>query len=117
MKDMEYESDASADAAAQLAALGNPLRLRCFRYLMRFGPAGCPAGAIAEALRVAPSTLSPHLATLQQCGLLERRRERQRLLYAVRIDAVRTLVGFLVDECCAGHPELCELSPAALKPG
>ena len=27
-------------------------------------------------------------------------------------DAIRTLVGFLVDDCCDGHPELCHLQEA-----
>ena len=80
--------------AQQLSALGNDLRLACFRFVI-------------QALGVAPSTLSSHLATLQQCGLLCRRRDRQRVIYAVDPAAVRSLVAFLLEDCCQGQPELC----------
>ncbi len=94
-------------AAEQFAALGNPLRLARFRYVIRAGVSGYAAGEIARELDVAPSTLSSHLAVLQHCGLLTRRRDRQRIIYSVNAQAVRALIGFLLNDCCGGHPELC----------
>ena len=91
----------------QFAALGNELRLACFRFVIQAGVAGRAAGEIAQALDVAPSTLSSHLGTLQQCGLLTSRRDRQRVIYSVDADAVKTLVAFLLEDCCQGQPELC----------
>lgn len=99
-------------SARQLAALGNALRLAVFRYVIQAGPAGRPAGEIAQALNVAPSTLSSHLATLQRCGLLASRRDRQRVIYAVDPAEVRALTGFLLDDCCRGQPELCGFARA-----
>ena len=93
--------------AGQLAALGNDLRLGVFRFVIRVGKDGCPAGEIAQALEVAPSTLSGHLAVLQRCGLLTSRRDRQRIIYAVDPDEVRALTAFLLEDCCQGQPELC----------
>jgi len=98
--------------AQRFSALGNDLRLGCFRYVIRAGAAGRSAGDIARHLGVAPSTLSSHLATLQRCGLLSSRRERQRVIYTVDAEVVRSLIGFLVDDCCQGRPELCGLATA-----
>ncbi len=96
--------------AGQLAALGNDLRLGVFRFVIRAGKSGCPAGEIAQALKVAPSTLSSHLAVLQRCGLLISRRDRQRIIYSVDPEEVRALTGFLLDDCCQGQPELCGMT-------
>lgn len=98
--------------AQRFAALGNDLRLACFRFVIRAGADGRPAGEIARHLDVAPSTLSSHLATLQRCGLLSSRRERQRVIYTVDDTVVRSLIGFLVNDCCEGRPELCGLATA-----
>jgi len=101
-----------ATPAQRFAALGNDLRLACFRFVIRAGANGRSAGDIARHLDVAPSTLSSHLATLQRCGLLSSRRERQRVIYTVDEAVVRSLVGLLVDDCCEGRPELCGLATA-----
>ena len=42
-------------------------------------------------------------------------REHQRILYAVDTVGTKNLVGFLVNDCCNGQPELCGY-PAARKP-
>jgi ArsR family transcriptional regulator, arsenate/arsenite/antimonite-responsive transcriptional repressor len=97
-------------AADQFSALGNTLRLECFRYVIAAGDEGRAAGEIARALGVAPSTLSSHLAVLQHSGLLTRRRDRQRIIYAVDAEAIKALVAFLLDDCCGGRPELCGIA-------
>ena len=89
------------------AALANDLRLRVFRLLVERGPEGLPAGQIALRLEVPASTLSTHLAQLERAGLLRSWREQQRVLYAVDDEGTRNLVGFLVNDCCGGQPELC----------
>jgi DNA-binding transcriptional ArsR family regulator len=102
----------SSSPALQFSALGNELRLEVFRFVIRTGTEGRPAGEIAQALNVAPSTLSSHLATLQRCGLLTSRRDRQRVIYAVDPGHVQNLIAFLLDDCCQGQPELCGFSRA-----
>lgn len=89
------------------AALANELRLEVFRLLVSVLPDGLPAGHIAERLKVPSSTLSTHLAQLERAGLLKSWREQQRILYAVDTDGTKNLVGFLVNDCCNGQPELC----------
>ncbi len=97
------------------AALAHELRLEVFRLLIGELPDGLPAGQIAHRLKVPASTLSTHLAQLERAGLLKSRRERQRILYAVDTAGTKSLVGFLVNDCCGGRPELCGYA-AAPKP-
>jgi DNA-binding transcriptional ArsR family regulator len=94
-------------ALAALAALAQETRLEVFRLLVRQGPLGMTAGRIAETLRVAPSTLSPHLAQLERAHLASSWRHERNIYYAINIEGTRRLLGFLTEECCQGHPELC----------
>lgn len=96
-----------SDPVEALAALANPTRLAAFRLLIRHGPDGLAAGALAAGLGVPPSTLSAHLARLETAGLIERRRASRNLFYSVCIDRTRALLSFLLDDCCQGRPELC----------
>jgi ArsR family transcriptional regulator len=95
------------EALEALAALGQETRLDVFCLLIRQGPIGMTAGAIAEALKVAPSTLSPHLAQLERAGLATSWRVDRRIFYAIDIAGTRRLLRYLTEECCGGHPELC----------
>ena len=90
-----------------LAALAQEHRLRAFRLLVREGPGGLPAGQIAARLGVPASTMSSHLAQLERAGLLRSRRDQRRILYSVALDGIRDLLGFLIEDCCGGRPELC----------
>jgi DNA-binding transcriptional ArsR family regulator len=80
-----------------------------FRLLVSNAPDGMPAGQIALRLEVPASTLSTHLAQLERAGLLRSWREKQRILYAIDTEGTQSLVGFLVNDCCGGQPELCGL--------
>ena len=95
------------DAIAAFAALAQESRLDVFRLLLRQAPYGLPAGQIAACLGVAASTLSAHLAQLERAGLLRSWREQRRIFYAADTEGFRTLLAFLTEECCSGHPELC----------
>ena len=97
----------NADAVAALAALAHEHRLRVFRLLMRVGPSGLKAGAIAELLGLTPSSLSFHVAQLERAGLLRSWRIQRNIFYAVEIDGMRRLLTFLTEECCDGNPEIC----------
>src|SRR4029079_17623234 len=102
--------------AATFAALAHELRLKVFRLLIEALPDGLPAGRIAQQLGVPASTLSTHLAQLERAGLLRSWREQQRILYAVDTAGTKSLVGFLVDDCCGGQPELCGYDARRLSP-
>ncbi|MCI0585970.1 MAG: helix-turn-helix domain-containing protein [Planctomycetes bacterium] len=94
------------DALGALAALAHATRLAVFRALVRAGPAGVPAGALSQRLAVPPATLSFHLAALARAGLVASRREGRSIRYAADFRAMRALVDFLTEDCCAGlRPE------------
>lgn len=91
-------------AVPALAALAHDHRLAVFRLLVQAGEGGVAAGEIARALGIPASTLSFHLAQLQQAGLVSQRREGRSLLYAADFAAMRNLIAFLTENCCAGEP-------------
>lgn len=95
------------DAAAGFAALSQETRVDLLRLLAGAGDGGLAAGDIAEALGVAPSTLSFHLAALEHAGLVRSVRQGRRVIYSARLAGLRALFEFLTETCCAGRPELC----------
>jgi len=95
-----------------LAALGQPTRLAIFQLLMSAEPDGLAAGAIANKVGCPHNTLSSHLSILARSGLVRGTRDGRSIIYRAHVDAIRTLVRFLVDDCCDGHPELCHLQEA-----
>jgi ArsR family transcriptional regulator, arsenate/arsenite/antimonite-responsive transcriptional repressor len=60
------------DAVAALAALAQDNRLDVYRLLVQAGPDGMPAGAVAEALDLAPNTLTFHFDRLRVAGPCQR---------------------------------------------
>lgn len=94
-------------ATDRLAALAQEARLSVFRLLVRAGPDGVAAGAIAEALDIPPQTLSFHLKHLAGVGLVENRRQGRSLIYSLCAPAMRELLAFLSEDCCQGRRELC----------
>ena len=89
------------DAAARLEALGNPTRLRIYRALVKAGDGGMSVGKLQTKLDVAASTLSHHLKTMLIVRLISQERQSTTLICRANYDVMRSLVGFLVEECCA----------------
>lgn len=94
-------------AAEMLSALGHPGRLAIFRLLVQAGPEGMAAGEVARALNILPNTLSANLNILSQAGLTASRRDGRSILHAARFDRMQSLLGWLVEDCCGGRPEIC----------
>jgi len=94
-------------AVASLSALGHEGRLAIFRLLVKAGPAGVAAGEIARRLDSLPNTLSANLNVLSRAGLIAARREGRSILYSADFAAMSGLLGFLMDDCCDGAPEIC----------
>ncbi len=93
--------------ASRLATLGHPQRLAIFRLLMRRFPDHVPAGEIAQALNLKPSTLSSYLSSLVKAGLIDQEREGTSLRYAIAMTEVRRTFDYLLLDCCRGRPEFC----------
>src|SRR5579863_9397300 len=93
-------------AIAALGALAHETRLALFRLLVTVGTEGLPAGVIAERLRVAPSSLSFHLAQLAHAGLIVPHRRSRQLIYSADYGAMNLLLAYLTENCC-GRGEPC----------
>jgi ArsR family transcriptional regulator len=101
---MESNVLTQTTAVTQLAALAQESRLAIFRLLVQQGPEGLAVGRIAEALGLANATLSFHLKTLAQAGLIEARQRGRFIHYSANYAAMNGLVGFLTESCCSGVP-------------
>ncbi|MWB77238.1 metalloregulator ArsR/SmtB family transcription factor [Pseudooceanicola sp. 216_PA32_1] len=95
-------------ALAALSALGQSTRLDVFRLLVTAGPEGMAAGQIAESLGIRQNTMSTNLTVLLNAGLVTNERDGRSVRYMANMDRMRDLLGFLLEDCCRGQPELCQ---------
>jgi DNA-binding transcriptional ArsR family regulator len=63
-----------------------------------------PAGAVADALDLAPNTLTFHFDRLRTAGLVTVRREGRSMIYAAQFGQMNALLAFLTENCCGGVP-------------
>jgi DNA-binding transcriptional ArsR family regulator len=60
---------------------------------------------IGEQLALPAPTLSFHLKTLAQAGLVSMVQEGRFVRYRAEMAGINALISFLTDDCCAAHPE------------
>ena len=104
--EMTFDDAGLARTASAFAALGSEQRLSVLRALVRAGAQGLPMGVLGERTGVTGATLSHHVRTLVQAGLVRQRKDGRRIVASVEIGAVEALSDWLVAECCAdreGH--------------
>jgi DNA-binding transcriptional ArsR family regulator len=89
-------------ACRRLSELGHPSRLEAFRLLVRAGCDGLPVKAIQSHLEIPQSTLSHHISRLVAAGLIRQTREGRVLRCRVEYEAIREVLQFLMEDCCAG---------------
>jgi DNA-binding transcriptional ArsR family regulator len=94
-------------ATTSLSALAHEGRLSVFRLLVQAGPEGLAAGEIARRLNVLPNTLSANLNVLSHAGLARSQRDGRSIIYTADYAAMSQLLGFLMEDCCNGSPEIC----------
>ncbi len=90
------------EAVTALSALAQEHRLGLFRLLVQAGTDGMAAGALAGRLGIPNSSLSFHLAQLSRAGLIRQERRSRSLIYRADYAAMNALVGYLMENCCAG---------------
>lgn len=97
-------------ALASLAkALGHPARVAILRLLLR--RTSCVCGEIVDELPLAQSTVSQHLKSLKEAGLIRGEVDRPRICYCVDpagLDMLRELLDDLVGAVPSGAPLGCE---------
>lgn len=98
-------------AVAALSALAQESRLAVFRLLVQNGPDGLNPGVIAEHLAIPLPTLSFHLKTLAQAGLVTTVQEGRFIRYRADMAAFGQLTGFLLEDCCGGDLQRCDCKP------
>lgn len=98
----------SIDATDAFAALSQPTRLDVFRLLIKAGEKGMSAGDISDTLEVRQNTMSANLSILVRSGLIRNKREGRSIRYFADMDGMRSLLAFLMEDCCGGNPELCQ---------
>jgi DNA-binding transcriptional ArsR family regulator len=103
------------DIVTALAALAQENRLDVFRLLVRAGPDGMAAGAIAEQLGIAPNTLTFHFDRLRHAGLISVRRDGRSMIYMARYERMNGLVAYLTENCCQGVSSDCADASCAPK--
>ena len=88
------------DALAAFDALSQDTRLRVYRLLVEYGPAGAPAGTLSESLHIPHNTLSFHLSHMSHAGLVVSRREGRSVIYRADFEFFSGLIRYMVKDCC-----------------
>lgn len=86
--------------ASGFAALGSEQRLAVLIMLVRAGPEGLAIGDLGQRTGITGSTLTHHVKTLTNAGLVRQTRRGRRILCAADFDTVRDLSSFLMSQCC-----------------
>jgi ArsR family transcriptional regulator, arsenate/arsenite/antimonite-responsive transcriptional repressor len=92
------------------------VRLDLLRALIVAGDGGMAQGSIARHLKVSASRLSFHLSALEQAGLVAARRDGRNVIYAANHAVIGGVIGFLLHDCCGGHPKICACSQRGTGP-
>ena len=88
--------DSDAEFARLASALGHPARVAIVRYLKEKGV--CICGEIVEVLPLAQSSVSQHLKTLKEAGIVQGETDGPRSCYCVNpvaLERLRVLLGEL----------------------
>lgn len=101
-------------AVTAFAALAQESRLAVLRLLIQNGPDGLTPGVIGEQLALPAPTLSFHLKTLAQAGLVVATQEGRFVRYRAAMMSINALIAFLTENCCSG--QLARCNPEEKKP-
>jgi DNA-binding transcriptional ArsR family regulator len=96
----------NAQALAMLGALSHETRMQIVRYLAQCGTVGASAGEIGEIVGAMSSRASFHLAALERAGVVSSERQSRKIIYTANIENLGSLVSFLLNDCCDGHPDI-----------
>jgi DNA-binding transcriptional ArsR family regulator len=87
--------------ASTLSALAHPSRVEVFKLLLGRYPAGMTSGDLAQAMDMAPSTLSHHLREMEAGGVIGRRAEGQRTITTLNLPYLTSIISQFMQLCCS----------------
>lgn len=90
-------------ATVVLFALAQEHRLSIYRYLVQAGETGLAVGQISAHFALSGATLSFHLRTLKESGLIHCTRQGRSLIYSANYDMMNQLLAYLTENCCGGY--------------
>jgi ATP-dependent Clp protease ATP-binding subunit ClpC len=93
------ETEALPQFSNAFKALGHPVRLQIFFFLVTKRVEGANVSEIKAHIGIPDSTLSHHLETLRHAHLLHSDKQQQWIYYRVNADMTRDLVRLLT-ACC-----------------
>lgn len=99
-----------------LSALAQPTRLQTFRMLVASEPNGVAAGELARLANVPQNTMSAHLSIMANSGLITGERQSRSIIYRADLETFRSLILYLLQDCCGGNSSLCAPLIADLTP-
>ena len=102
IQELEYMSARAGEVAALMGDLSNPGRLRILCALAA-GP--MEVGALSRALALPQPTVSRHLATLREAGMVASSRDGTRVLNRLADPKVAELMAVLHRLYCAPPPD------------
>ena len=101
LEDSPGLSDADAVALAiRLKALADPVRLRVVSLLLDRLGHGASTRELTPLLNLTEPTVSHHLRTLLDAGLVAKERQGNTVYYRVVPEAIQAIVGVLHLSCC-----------------
>lgn len=98
----------NSQVIAAMAALAQPTRLDTFKLLVNREPDGVPVGELARLIDVPQNTMSAHLAILTRAGLITGERRSRSIIYRANLEGFRSVIAFLLKDCCGGRADLCQ---------
>ncbi|KIC21055.1 ArsR/SmtB family transcription factor [Leisingera sp. ANG-Vp] len=88
------------EIAKVLKELGHPHRLRIFKRLVKSGFDGLPVGVLREDLDIPHSSMTHHVASLVEAGLIKQQREGRILRCVPQYGRLWDVIAYLQSECC-----------------
>lgn len=92
------DEDAAVEVAVRLKALADPVRLRMMSLLLAADEV-CNCD-MAPAVGLTDATISHHLRTLRQAGLIDGERRGMYVFYRARREALTAVARVLDPDCC-----------------
>ena len=106
---MSVVTDLDHDVAVLAKALGHPARVRILRLLLARD--ACYCGQLVDELPLAQATVSQHLKTLKEAGLVVGEIEGLRTCYCAdraRLTELHALLGALLDTAVEADTSACD---------